>query len=133
MRGSHILLLLVLGSRACCACAHITAHNTSARIAIIGAGVGGSTAAWFLREQLGPAIQLDVYVCMHGMLCMGPWRLQHPVEEVLCPHQQESFRARYKCRYESGDIGGRTQTFEHEGQVYEMGASIIHGQNKYFR
>ena len=37
------------------------------------------------------------------------------------------------CRYEPGDIGGRTQTFEHEGCVYEMGASIIHGQNRYFR
>ena len=37
------------------------------------------------------------------------------------------------CRYEPGDIGGRTQTFEHEGHVYEMGASIIHGQNRYFK
>ena len=60
MPRCHTLLLLVLGCQACCARAHITAHNTSARIAIIGAGVGGSTAAWFLREQLGPAIQLDV-------------------------------------------------------------------------
>ena len=37
------------------------------------------------------------------------------------------------CRFEPGDIGGRTQVFEHEGSVYEMGASIIHGQNRYFR
>ena len=29
-------------------------------VAIIGAGVGGSASAWFLREQLGPRVQLDM-------------------------------------------------------------------------
>ena len=29
-------------------------------VAIIGAGVGGSTAAWFLREQLGTSAHLDL-------------------------------------------------------------------------
>ena len=49
------------------------------------------------------------------------------------PASAAAVRAQCMCRYEPGDIGGRTQTFEHEGHVYEMGASIIHGQNRYLR
>ena len=30
------------------------------RVAIIGAGIGGSTAAHFLREELGHSVQLDM-------------------------------------------------------------------------
>ena len=37
------------------------------------------------------------------------------------------------CSFEAGDVGGRTQTFTVNGSVYEMGASIIHQQNSYFR
>ncbi|KAK9917016.1 hypothetical protein WJX75_010018 [Coccomyxa subellipsoidea] len=64
-------------------------------VAIIGAGVGGSTAAWFLREQLGTSAHLDLY--------------------------------------EQGETGGRTQIFKQDDEVFEMGASIIHEENRYFR
>ncbi|BDA40407.1 Prenylcysteine oxidase [Coccomyxa sp. Obi] len=37
------------------------------------------------------------------------------------------------CRFEQGEVGGRTQVFQHDGQVFEMGASIIHEENRYFR
>ena len=30
------------------------------KIAIIGAGIGGATAAYYLREELGDAISIDV-------------------------------------------------------------------------
>ena len=30
------------------------------RVAIMGAGIGGSTAAYFLREELGSSVQLDM-------------------------------------------------------------------------
>ena len=30
------------------------------KVAIVGAGIGGSTAAYFLREELGASVQLDM-------------------------------------------------------------------------
>eukprot|EP00884_Botryococcus_braunii_P013711 jgi/Botrbrau1/22340/Bobra.0002s0018.1 len=69
--------------------------SSQPRIAIIGAGVGGSFNAYFIRQLLGPTAVLDVF--------------------------------------EKGEVGGRTQIFSSEGKVIELGASIVHEENKYFR
>ncbi|CAL5225135.1 g7913 [Coccomyxa viridis] len=61
----------------------------------MGAGIGGSTAAYFLREELGSSVQMDIF--------------------------------------EVKEVGGRTQIWQDGDEVYEMGASIIHEQNRYFR
>lgn len=37
------------------------------------------------------------------------------------------------CRFEEGEVGGRTQIFSAEGEKIELGASIVHEENKYFR
>ncbi|KAL5007831.1 hypothetical protein ScPMuIL_016637 [Solemya velum] len=38
-----------------------TEHENPPRIAIIGAGIGGTSAAYFLREHFGPDVKIDVF------------------------------------------------------------------------
>ncbi|GMH43283.1 hypothetical protein BSKO_11205 [Bryopsis sp. KO-2023] len=66
-----------------------------ARVGIVGAGAGGSCAAFFLKESLGRRVQIDIF--------------------------------------EAGEIGGRAESFEYEGKVYELGAAIVYNGNKWFR
>jgi prenylcysteine oxidase/farnesylcysteine lyase len=37
------------------------------------------------------------------------------------------------CRFEKGEVGGRTQILSSDDKVIELGASIVHEENKYFR
>eukprot|EP00775_Hariotina_reticulata_P008634 gene8634-8815_t len=63
------------------------------RVAVIGGGLGGTAAAYYLR-QLSPDVHLELF---------------------------ES----------ASRLGGRTEEFVYNGQVYELGASIIHAQNQH--
>jgi len=63
------------------------------RIAVIGGGVGGTTASLFLREELGDDVEITLY--------------------------------------EDNRIGGRLDTVEMGGRVYEAGGSVIHPRNMY--
>lgn len=66
-----------------------------ARVAVVGGGVGGATAAYFLREMVQDRIDIHVY--------------------------------------EKDHLGGRARSFEYEGKIYELGASIAYHGNRYIR
>ncbi|XP_066062397.1 prenylcysteine oxidase 1 [Chamaea fasciata] len=54
-----LLLLLLLLLAALCPPARSLRHGP-ARIAVVGGGIGGSAAAYFLRQKFGPGVQLHV-------------------------------------------------------------------------
>lgn len=105
----HLVLFscVLLVSSASCELGPLEGNQKSS-IAIIGAGVGGSTAAWFIREQLGADVHIDMYVALE--------RLASNLE--ICKHQHNIYWSNETQtvdlrRFEQGDIGGRTQIFKH--------------------
>lgn len=66
-----------------------------AKVAVIGAGIGGCFAAKFLRENGGKKLDIHVFA------------------------------------KKGSKVGGRTGVCQLDGHQYEMGASVIHSDNKY--
>ena len=69
-------------------------RRSTPNIAVIGAGIGGSSSSHFLRELYGSEATIDVFEA-------------------------------------SDRIGGRLDTIEIAGRIFESGGSIIHPDNKY--
>ena len=69
-------------------------RRSTPNIAVIGAGIGGSSSSHFLRELFGSEATIDVFEA-------------------------------------SDRIGGRLDTIEIAGKIFESGGSVIHPGNKY--
>ena len=69
-------------------------RRSTPNIAVIGAGIGGSSSSHFLRELFGSEATIDVFEA-------------------------------------SDRIGGRLDTIEIAGKIFESGGSVIHPDNKY--
>ncbi|KAL6071772.1 Prenylcysteine oxidase-like [Balamuthia mandrillaris] len=98
-------------------------HNqpTARRVAIVGGGVGGSSAAYFLQTILSsPSASSSSSSSLAAALLPQKQRQpQQKVEVVVYERQKQP--------------GGRVQDVELEGVHVEVGGSIYHGCNKFFR
>eukprot|EP01026_Neomeris_dumetosa_P040630 TRINITY_DN335_c0_g1_i3.p1 TRINITY_DN335_c0_g1~~TRINITY_DN335_c0_g1_i3.p1 ORF type:complete len:492 (+),score=57.82 TRINITY_DN335_c0_g1_i3:62-1537(+) len=97
LSSKSILLAIIV----CCCLKNIrcesgseSPQNKRVRVAVVGSGVGGSAAAYFIRNLTGNSVDVHVFE-------------------------------------KNSRVGGRVYSFQYENQTYELGASIIHKENRY--